>query len=515
MCNKLFIPIKAIASAGQRYSFVPCGKCEDCRLSLKNSWVFRLRVELDNLCAKGWQIGFFTLTYSNEHLPLIPECLFPAEEEYRPIPCFSKDDISDFFTKIKKWLLRNYDCRKVIDKDTKRVLQDTRCRYMLCSEYGEHTQRPHYHGIICVPPNVDMHELHRQIKKLWYHDTLFDVLKDEDGEYIEPNQRGYVYPFDFDGGFDSHGYRHKEFVCSSVKAAALYAAKYCCKDLAWYDSLCGLELRKSCIEYYNSDGQTEFCYLNDDEKDYSNPLIFRPVLPSEAVLIKEYKLSRYRPFHYQSKSLGASWLDGKTEAELLEALKNGYSFVGDDKLQGLPVYLQNKILFNPKYVYEVDYNTGEVRRLVRRERTQFFKEHLNEVFSLKVSALASRLSVMLNEEYYLQHGICKKELDEFRSLSLRSQSLDDIASQYLAYYGCPLHESLYCSPALQWYRRYDDTLFDFDGCPLVDESYWNRLQYELTFLFSLYAKFDKEDCFEKQRNNREIARIHDLWTSQE
>lgn len=513
MCNKLFIPIKAVASAGQRYAFVPCGKCEDCRQSMKNAWVFRLRVELEKLCAKGWQIGFFTLTYSDEFLPTIPEPLFKTD--YRPIPCFSKDDISDFFTKLKKWLLRQFDCRKVTDRVTKKVVQDTRARYMLCSEYGEHTQRPHYHGIICVPPNVDMRALHTKIKQLWFHDSAWNTLKDADGNYIQPNQKGYVFPFDFDGGFDSHGYRHKEFVCSSVKAAALYAAKYCCKDLAWYESLLDAEFHKKVAEYVNEFGDTEYCYLNDDEEDYSHPLVFRPVLPHESIAVRELKLSRYKPFHYQSKSLGSSWLDGKTSAELLDALRDGVAFGGDDRLQGLPVYLKNKILFNPKYSYEINPVTGEYRRLVRRERTQFFKDNLSEIFALKVDTLCEKLSVMLSEEYYKAHGISESELQEFRALSLRSQSLSDVAVQYLAYYGIPWHECLYISPAVQWYRRYDDTLFDVDGCPLVDESYYNRLSYELTFLFTLYAKYEKVDDDVKKRNNREIARIHDLWLSQE
>lgn len=513
MCNKLFIPIKAVASAGSRFLFVPCGKCEDCRQAMKNSWVFRLRVELDKLCAKGWQIGFFTLTYSDEFLPLIPECLFKTD--YRPVPCFSKDDISDFFTKLKKWLLRSFDCRKIVDKETKKVIQDTRCRYMLCSEYGEHTQRPHYHGIICVPPNVDMRSLHRKIKSLWYHDTLFDVMKNKDGSPVVPNQKGYVYPFNFEGGYDSHGYRHKEFVCSSVKAAALYAAKYCCKDLAWYESLLDSEFHKSTIQYLNECGESEFCYVNDNELDYSNPLIYRPVYPHEAYFVREYKMSRYRPFHYQSKGLGSSWLDGKSDAQLLKALKKGVQFVGDDRLQGLPVYLKNKILFTPDYSYEINPDTGELKRLVRRKSRKFFKDNLSEVFTIKCNALVEKLSVMLSEDYYIRHGISKKELEEFRALSLRSQSLSDVAAQYLAYYGVPYHECLYISPAIQWYRRYDDGLFNVTGCPLVDESYWSVLQYEITFLFNLYAKFDKVDCDVKKRNNREIARIHDLWLSQE
>lgn len=339
-------------------------------------------------------------------------------------------------------------------------------------------------------------------------------MKDDEGNYIQPNQKGYVYPFDFDGGYDSHGYKHNGFVCSSVKAASLYAAKYCCKDLAWYELLGATEFHKNCIEYLNEIGEPEYCYLDDDEKDYSNPLVFRPVLPYESVIIREFKLSRYKPFHYQSKSLGSSWLEGKTEFELMDALRNGVAFSADDKLQGLPVYLKNKILFNPKYVYEENPHTHEVRRLVRRECTQFFRENLSEIFALKVNTLSEKMQVMLSEEFYVSHGVSKMELEEFRSLSLRYESPCDVATLYLAYYGVPLHECLCVSPSIQWFRRYDDTLYDCDGCLLVDESWHSRIQYELTFLFNLYAKFEKVDDDVEKRNNREINRIHDLWLSQ-
>lgn len=510
MCSNLFIPIKAVNSAGQRHAFVPCGKCEDCRYALRNSWVFRLRVELEQLCKKGWKIGFFTLTYSDAHLPYVPFELFktaPCE-----VACFDKADIADFFTKLKKWLLREYDCKKVVESGTKRIIKDTRIRYMLCSEFGEFTKRPHYHGIVCVPCNVDMRKLHLKIKELWYHSEHPDVID------LEPNQKGFVFPFDFDGTPTHNG-----FVCTSVKAASLYAAKYCCKDLAFYESIKNHEFFKSVTVGYDAEGHyipsfTEeidhYCLVDNSRDNEFRCCIedrFNPL--SEAVTIKEFKFSRYKPFHYQSKSLGLCFLDGLSDAQKLQYLRNGVCFVGEDVFQGLPVYLKNKIVFTPKYEYEVNPDTGEVKRLVRREAKEFFRKNFPELFELKVKSLVEKLSVMLREETY-KGFFSSSELADFRNLSLHHQSLEHNASEYLAYFGVPEHECLDTNLSLQWFRRYEPDFFDFNGVPCIHESKWSRIQYEYWFLFNVYSRVKRAENLDKCRENRKKAYVHDFITSQ-
>lgn len=514
MCNKLHLNIRSNSPAGLVHGWIPCGHCYECREALKNSWVFRLRVELEQLSKKGWKIGFFTLTYSDDKLPFIPEILF--ESKYRPIPCFSKSDIRDFFVKLKKWLLVTYGCRK-----------ETACRYMVCSEFGEHTQRPHYHGIIAFPPNVDAFILHRKIKELWYNSKTPDVMTD-------PTEKGFVYPFDFEGGYDSHHYLHKGFVCNSVKAAALYAAKYVCKDLAWLDATNNDTFRKK-VEVF------PYLVKRDDEDTHisecSHPCTSVVYIPDYGCSEGFVRLSDYTPFHYQSKSLGLSFLDSLSDSERLDALKDGCYFVGDDRKQGLPVYLKNKILFSPKYVFTDDSDLpvherllkkhdwifdkvkgkfvfrkgeGTHRRLVQRESRSFFRENLSEIFTAKCQVIKDKFARLLSPEHWLSVGAPKWIVDEIRNLSIRNLDLDVFASDYLSYYGVRYEECFDIPRHLQWYRRYDNDYVDVTNVPLISIAHYQSLTYEITRLLQLSVPYDFEEGNKKLVKQREVSRINDF-----
>ena len=101
MCVRFHL-LKRTAPSSLGASFVPCGKCEECRDSQKSQWTFRLRSELDYCKSKGWHIGFFTLTYNDAHLPHIPRVLFEDEAQYRPLSCFSRYDVRTFIDNIRK-----------------------------------------------------------------------------------------------------------------------------------------------------------------------------------------------------------------------------------------------------------------------------------------------------------------------------------------------------------------------------------------------------------------------------
>lgn len=93
---------------------VPCGKCLSCRLGKRREWTARMIHELDSHHAAC----FITLTYNEENVP-----------EYSSL---KKEDLQKFFKRLRKRL--SVDKRKI--------------RYFACGEYGDHTQRPHYHAII-------------------------------------------------------------------------------------------------------------------------------------------------------------------------------------------------------------------------------------------------------------------------------------------------------------------------------------------------------------------------------
>ena len=152
---------------------MPCGKCAACLNARASRWVQRL--DQERYC---WQYClFFTLTYDNEHLPVLTktkdapfyaDCSgehfdvvgrneFPMinfEEHLQScaynldvynkekrfvdssdsIPYLSVYDIQKFIKRIRIHLKRNYNSNEKI-------------RYFICGEYGPQHYRPHFHGL--------------------------------------------------------------------------------------------------------------------------------------------------------------------------------------------------------------------------------------------------------------------------------------------------------------------------------------------------------------------------------
>lgn len=90
---------------------VPCGRCTGCRLEYSRQWAVRCMHEAQ--CHK--HNAFITLTYAPEHLPA----------NYS----VSKDEVQRFLKRLRKRIGQNI-------------------KFFACGEYGEKTQRPHYHAII-------------------------------------------------------------------------------------------------------------------------------------------------------------------------------------------------------------------------------------------------------------------------------------------------------------------------------------------------------------------------------
>lgn len=102
---------------------IPCGHCMACRLNKQNEKKLRICHEAeyyDKAC-------FLTVTYSDEHL----------HKTVGGIPTLYKRDAQLFIKRIR------------------RLVEPDRIKYFLCGEYGDMTQRPHYHVILL---GVDMHD---------------------------------------------------------------------------------------------------------------------------------------------------------------------------------------------------------------------------------------------------------------------------------------------------------------------------------------------------------------------
>lgn len=92
---------------------LPCGQCMPCRVSKRNAWMVRCRMEQ---AAASGDSSFVTLTYDDDHLP--------------PGGSVLPRDRSLFLERLRKEVL---------------ALGFPALRYYGCDEYGPETFRPHYH----------------------------------------------------------------------------------------------------------------------------------------------------------------------------------------------------------------------------------------------------------------------------------------------------------------------------------------------------------------------------------
>lgn len=110
---------------------LPCGKCIGCREAKAKAWALRCRLELQS----HESAAFTTLTYNNEELP----------------DTLQKRHLQLFLKRLRKRFKRQAANRNV--------------RFFACGEYGEQTQRPHYHAILFGASEADA----QTVQKAWPH----------------------------------------------------------------------------------------------------------------------------------------------------------------------------------------------------------------------------------------------------------------------------------------------------------------------------------------------------------
>lgn len=104
---------------------VACGRCMNCRVNRKRFWTGRMLMEWAGWRRVGVPSVFGTLTYNDAHLPTV----------FDGISHQSTLDPND----TRKWLMR---WRKAYGP----------IRYFLVGEYGDVSQRAHYHFVFFNPP---------------------------------------------------------------------------------------------------------------------------------------------------------------------------------------------------------------------------------------------------------------------------------------------------------------------------------------------------------------------------
>lgn len=395
MCCNTF-KIKPVNPSASKRIFCQCGFCEDCRKSERNMWSFRLQAEILGRQAQGWNVGFLTMTYNDDNLPHFGASIGP-DENWREVecevgmPCFSRSDIRNFILRLRKYLWKHYN-------------GITGISYMICSELGDDTQRPHYHAIFSWPPIVDYKTMYEIIESLWC-------------------DKGFLFPKNYLGGVDKYGHNHKPFAVDCAADAARYCAKYVCKDLTFYNE---------CFE--------------------------------RGINVKDkYFRKECAPFHIQNRGLGQQFLATLSESDKVRMLTDGFSFIGESFLRSCPVYFRNKLIFDTHYVYDIYTHN----RLVRRYANAFFESHKEVIYHSRLKTYThffeqikrpeyslNRLSEFLHTTYSGQSNyddviqVILDNLDFVRDLDARTT-----ARYYLSYYKVPIQYRL-ADPVESWYNHY-------------------------------------------------------------
>lgn len=121
---------------------------------------------------KGYKVGFITLTYNDESLPRFPSCF----DEVAGQMCFSREHTKNFVLYVRKKLFEFYGI--------------TDSLYFLSSEYGEKTQRPHYHFMIAWDGSrASASQVHSLIRHYWTDEFINPLTKK-----IERGPIGFVCP---------------------------------------------------------------------------------------------------------------------------------------------------------------------------------------------------------------------------------------------------------------------------------------------------------------------------------
>lgn len=108
---------------------IPCGKCIQCRLSYSREWANRCMCELKT----STSAFFLTLTYNDSDLHFAPH-VDPDTGEASTRPVLVPKHLTDFMKRLRAYCKECYDVEGI--------------RFFACGEYGEATQRPHYHMIV-------------------------------------------------------------------------------------------------------------------------------------------------------------------------------------------------------------------------------------------------------------------------------------------------------------------------------------------------------------------------------
>lgn len=184
---------KSVFKVVTNYVTIPCGQCIGCRIDKSKEWAARMVMELP-YSSSSW---FITLTYNDEHVPRSEYVDFNGE--VFPSLTLKRKDLTDFMKRLRK---RFPDCN---------------IRFYAAGEYGDNTQRPHYHAILfnCPLDREGLVPYGRSREGFTYYESL---LLSRSWSIFDKKTKEY----------DSLGMA----LCSPVSyETCAYVARYCVKKL--------------------------------------------------------------------------------------------------------------------------------------------------------------------------------------------------------------------------------------------------------------------------------------------
>lgn len=207
---------------------IPCQHCWACKLNYSAEWATRNMLEtLDHETA-----FFITLTYDDEHLPILENTTYIQKFDLGYKTVELPETIENDGTWIEGSLWPDH-VKTFINSLRKHFnrLGTNNIRYFYCGEYGETTQRPHYHMLIYGLPmditqNYDYH-IDKQFKEHWKNPIIdqYWPYGMHDIANVEWSSAAYVSRYcmkkiyeeeNSDQWYAEHG-KLKEFICMSRK----------------------------------------------------------------------------------------------------------------------------------------------------------------------------------------------------------------------------------------------------------------------------------------------------------
>lgn len=153
---------------------VGCRKCDACRIAAANEKALLLQNELK----KSSAALFITLTYDNEHLPVVfygSNCVCRMSNNFQPEETYSEEFL---FTPFEPYKYPYSDCTGVLYyRDFQLFLKRLRIRlyrygkirikFFVVGEYGTVRKRPHWHAILFFKSYSDLRGIEESICQSW------------------------------------------------------------------------------------------------------------------------------------------------------------------------------------------------------------------------------------------------------------------------------------------------------------------------------------------------------------